>query len=272
MAEQVVLVIGDACGAPADNPGARAVGDLARQLVAQHQDAIVLLLGDNAYDNGTADEYAQFYSPVLGVEPLKSRTRTCAGNHDYNSPGALPYFSIFGPNAAGTPDHSYYSFDAADWHFISLNTEVEQDQDSPQLRWLRNDLSTRQKKPIVAFWHRPRWGSGGHGDSDKPRWFWRELFAHRAEITLNGHAHHYERFAQQTPDQVAHREGMREFIVGTGGRKLKGQTKSTPNSEFMRFDSFGLLKLTLGPGSYRWEFVSTTGAILDQGQTPTNPR
>jgi calcineurin-like phosphoesterase family protein len=270
VAEQVVLVIGDACGEPDNNPGARAVGELAQQLVGQHPDAIVLLLGDNAYNDGTAAEYAEFFAPVMGTDSLKSRIRACAGNHDYHTAGAMPYFSALGVTAAGTPDQSYYSFDAGDWHFISLNSEVEQDQDSRQLQWLRDDLSSRQRTPIVAFWHRPRWGSGGHRDSNKPRWFWKELVAHRAEIALNGHAHHYERFAPQTPDQVANPAGMREFIVGTGGRKLAGRTKFTPNSELARFDSFGLLKLTLGTNTYRWEFVSTAGTILDQGQTPTN--
>jgi acid phosphatase type 7 len=270
VAEQVVLAIGDACGHPSENPGARAVTDLALRLIGEHPGALVLLLGDNAYNDGTSAEYADFFAPMYGVESVKSRIRACPGNHDYHSAGAAPYFSTVGTTASGTADKSHYSFDAGDWHFISLNSEVEQDQDSAQLQWLRSDLSTRQKARIVSFWHRPRWGSGGHRDSKKPRWFWKELFAHRAEITLNGHAHHYERFAPQTPDQVANAAGMREFIVGTGGRKLKGRTKFTPNSEVALFDSFGLLKLTLDTNSYRWEFMSTAGTVLDQGQNPTN--
>ncbi len=87
---------------------------------------------------------------------------------------------------------------------------------------------------------------------------------------LNGHAHHYERFAPQTPDQVADAKGIREFIVGTGGRNLKGRTKHTPHSEFTDFKSFGLLKLTLGSNVYRWEFVGIDGTVLDQGRNATN--
>ena len=65
----------------------------------------------------------------------------------------------------------------------------------------------RRFKPILAIWHRPRWGSGAHRDSKKPRWFWNEMYAARAELILNGHAHHYERFAPQRPDQIPDPQG-----------------------------------------------------------------
>ena len=269
MAEQVILAIGDACGPPEDNQGAKDVARLAGDLLAQSTDARILLLGDNAYGSGSKEEYEQFFKPLLG-DPFAGKLRACPGNHDYRTAGASPYFAALGPEAAGTSDKSYYSFSHGDWHIVSLNSEVEQDQDSPQLKWLRDDLANRSNKPILAFWHRPRWGSGGHRDSKKPRWFWKELFAHRAEVVLNGHAHHYERFAPQTPSQVADAKGMREFIVGTGGRNLKGRTKHTPHSETTDFTSFGLLKLTLESHFYRWEFVGIGGTVLDQGQNATN--
>jgi hypothetical protein len=271
MADQVILAIGDACGPPRKNRGAVAVADLASQLVAEDPNSIILLLGDNAYNRGRWEEYDQHYAPVLGIEPLKSRTWACPGNHDYRTGGAAPYFATFGPRAAGTPTRSYYSFDLpCGWHVVSLNSEVEQDEHSPQLRWLRRDLEERTHGPILAFWHRPRWGSGAHRDSKKPRWFWKELCAHRAEIVLNGHAHHYERFAPQRPNQVAHHHGLREFIVGTGGRNLSGRSKETPNSEFAQFDHFGLLKLVLSPTEYRWDFITIDGPVLDCGRAVTN--
>lgn len=271
MADQVILAIGDACGPPEQNKGAKDVAKLAIDLIATFPDAVILLLGDNAYDDGTSEEYRQHFSPILGVSALKSRMRCCPGNHDYRTDGAAGYFATFDVDAAGVPAKGYYSFDlACGWHVISLNTEFEQDEDSPQLDFLRNDLQTRKHAPILSFWHRPRWGSGGHRDSDKPRWFWKELFAHKGEVVLNGHAHHYERFGQQTPDQVAHPLGMREFIVGTGGRKLSGKSKDTPNSQVTRFDRFGLLKLVLSPNQYSWEFIAIDGAVLDRGTTAIN--
>jgi 3',5'-cyclic AMP phosphodiesterase CpdA len=270
-ATQSILAIGDACGPPKKNRGAVAVAGLASNLVAANPETLILLLGDNAYNKGRPEEYQLYYEPVLGIVPLKRRTRACPGNHDYRTAGAAPYFATFGSEAAGTPTRSYYSFDLpCGWHVISLNSEVEQDEHSPQVRWLREDLATRRHAPILAFWHRPRWGSGAHRDSKKPRWFWKELASHRAEIVLNGHAHHYERFAPQKPNQVADPGGIRQFIVGTGGRNLSGRSKHTPNSEVTEFEHFGLLRLELSARAYLWEFITIDGPVLDAGRSATN--
>jgi hypothetical protein len=272
--EQVVIAVGDMCGPPKKNPGQAATADLARRVLRDHPGAIILALGDNAYNRGKVDEYRDHYTPTWGQPDLLGRTYSCPGNHDYRTAAAGPYFEYFGEERAGTPRRSYYSMPLpeAGWHVVSLNSEVEQDAHSPQLQWLREDLSRRRFKPILAIWHRPRWGSGAHRDSKKPRWFWNELYAARAELILNGHAHHYERFAPQRPDQIPDPHGPRMFIVGTGGRRLTGRTKDTTNSEYARFDKFGVLKLTLRPESYRWEFLSTDNRTIDSGEQSTNPR
>ena len=274
MAEQVLLAVGDMCGPAKKNPGAAATADLARRQIARHPGAMILALGDNAYNRGRPDEYRDHYTPSWGQPDLLGRTFSCPGNHDYRTAGAAAYFTYFGESRAGTPRRSYYSLPLADagWHLISLNSEVEQDAHSPQLQWLRADLAARRHRPILAFWHRPRWGSGAHRDSKKPRWFWNELYAERAELVLAGHAHHYERFAPQRPDQIADPHGIRQFIVGTGGRRLQGRTKDTPNSDYARFDLFGILKLTLWSEGYRWEFISVDDRVIDRGEQPVNPR
>ena len=271
---QVVLAVGDMCGPPRRNPGAPATAALARRLLADEPGAIVLALGDNAYNRGRHDEYRDHYAPTWGHPDLLGRTWPCPGNHDYRTAAAAPYFSFFGEARAGTPERSYYSLPLpeAGWHLVSLNSEVEQDAHSPQLQWLRQDLVERRHGPVLAFWHRPRWGSGAHRDSRKPRWFWNVLWDARAEVVLNGHAHHYERFAPQRPDQMADPWGIRQFIVGTGGRRLAGRTKDTPNSEYARFDAYGVLRLTLSADAYRWEFIDVDDRILDSGMQPVNPR
>jgi len=251
-----------------------ATAALARRLVAAHPGAIILALGDNAYNSGRAHEYTDHYTPTWGHPDLLGRTWSCPGNHDYRTAAATPYFTYFGEARAGTPRRSYYSLPLPDggWHLVSLNSEIEQDAHAPQLAWLRADLAARRFAPVLAIWHRPRWGSGAHRDSRKPRWFLNELYRARAELVLNGHAHHYERFSPQRPDQIPDARGLRQFIVGTGGRRLHGRTKDTPNSEFARFDAFGLLKLTLTPASYRWEFIDVDDRVLDTGEQPVNPR
>jgi hypothetical protein len=271
---QVVIAVGDMCGPPRKNPGQEGTAALARRILQAHPDAMILALGDNAYNRGRIDEYRDYYTPSWGQADLLARTWSCPGNHDYRTAAASPYFTYFGEQRAGTPQRSYFSMPLpqAGWHFVSLNSEIEQDAHSPQLKWLRADLAARQFKPIIAIWHRPRWGSGAHRDSKKPRWFLNEMYSARAELVLCGHAHHYERFAPQRPDQIPDPQGPRQFIVGTGGRKLMGRTKDTPNSEYARFDHYGVLKLTLRPESYRWEFINVNDRVLDTGEQPVNQR
>jgi len=273
-AEQILLAVGDMCGPPRKNPGADATAALARRLLQAHPDAMILALGDNAYNSGKYHEYQDHYTPTWGQPDLLGRTWSCPGNHDYRTAAAAPYFAYFGEARAGTPRRSYYSLPlpAARWHMVSLNSEIEQDAHAPQVQWLRADLKARPFRPVLAIWHRPRWGSGAHRDSKKPRWFLNECYAARAELVLNGHAHHYERFAPQRPDQIPDPHGIRQFIVGTGGRKLQRRTKDTPNSEYARFDQYGLLKLTLRPESYRWEFIAVADRVLDSGEQQVNPR
>ena len=271
MSSQTLIAIGDSCGPPNRNPGAADIAALATRFVTADPATRILLLGDNAYNRGSSRDYTDFYEPVLGIPLLKSRTHPCPGNHDYKSDGGAAYFRTFGA-AAGSPTQSFYSFDLdCGWHVVSLNTEIEHDEDSPQVMWLRQDLATRKQPAILGFWHRPRWGSGGHRGSKKPRWFWRELYKHRAEVVLCGHSHHYEQFLPQNPDQAADPEGIRQFIVGCSGRKLKGRTTYTPNSEVADFTHFGLLKLVLTPAQYEWQFVATDGIAVVSGVSPTNP-
>jgi hypothetical protein len=268
----VILAVGDMAG-PADaNPGADETAGLVRRLLDQHPAALLLALGDNAYDDGTASEYEKFYTPFWGEKLIRDATWACAGNHDYHSKGAAPYYGYF-KERAGPPDHrGYYSFDWRSWHIVSLNTEEDYKKGSKQLQWLEQDLKDHATMPTIAFFHRPRFGSGGHGDSDNAEAFWDALFQHRVEIVLNGHAHHYERFAPQNPDREPDPAGIREFIVGTGGRGLvepKRPGKRKPNSETADGKTFGVLKLTLSPNAYEWEFVPVPGGTFaDRSSAP----
>jgi hypothetical protein len=74
----------------------------------------------------------------------------------------------------------------------------------------------------------------------------------------NRHDHHYERFAPQDPDgHPDAQRGIREFVVGTGGKTTHRTLAASPqpNSEVRNADTFGVLKLTLHPTSYDWEFI-----------------
>ena len=263
-----IFAVGDIAGDLEKNPGVEATGQLIAKLLATEPQAEVLAIGDLAYDDGKPAEFEGFYKKHWGS--VFDRTRPCPGNHEYHT-GAEGYFAFFGQRA-GSQKQSWYSFDVGGWHIVSLNTEKHYRAGSKQLTWLQDDLTNRQQPRILAFFHRQRWGSGGHGDEEsRTEALWKELFKHRTELVLSGHAHHYECFAPQRPDQTADPKGIRLFIVGTGGRDLAGKSKNTKNSEKEEFETFGILELTLEETQYSWKFVPIEGSMFTHtGTYPTN--
>jgi hypothetical protein len=138
---------------------------------------------------------------------------------------------------------------------------------SPQVRWLRADLAAhRAAKCTLAYWHHPRFSSGTHGNDPAYAAFWRALYAGRADVVLVGHDHDYERFAPQAPNGARDvKRGLRQFVVGTGGKSLRGFDSIAANSEARESSSFGILALTLRSDRYAWRFVPAVGTFTDSG-------
>jgi len=233
-------------------------------------EVVVFTAGDNVYENGTLDEYQHCYDPTWGRHT--ARTRPAAGNHEYATGSAEGYFSYFGA-AAGDPGQGYYSYELGTWHIIVLNTSnhcrlILCDGGSPQVSWLRADLAAHPNFCTLAIWHDPLFSSGRvHGSSQYVEPFWDALYASGADVIVNGHEHNYERFAPQTPLGAPDQEhGIREFIVGTGGESHYRGGPFLANSEIGDGNSFGVLKLTLQPASYSWEFIPDEfGDFQDSG-------
>jgi hypothetical protein len=220
----------------------------------------VLVLGDLQYDKATQAGFLGSYDRTWGR--LKAITHPIPGNHEYLS-DASGYFDYFGP-AAGDPANGYYSYDIGTWHLIALNSACGRvggcGRGSPQERWLRADLAAHPKRCTLAYWHHPRFSSGGHHNYRQVGAFWRALDAAGAEVVLSAHDHDYERFGPQRPDGKADPvRGIRQFVVGTGGKNLRGFSRVEANSEVRNGDTFGVLLLTLHPGSYDWRFVPERG-------------
>jgi hypothetical protein len=243
-------------------------GDEATAALLDRLGGTVVTLGDNAYEDATQRDFAECYHPAWGRH--KGRTRPSAGNHDYQTPGAAPYFDYFGA-MAGQRGKGYYSYEVGTWHVIALNSNCAEvggcSGGSPQERWLRADLSAHDARCTVAYWHHPRFSSGGHGDHPQVGPFWQALYEHGADVVLVGHDHDYERFAPQTPGGSADpQRGIREFVVGTGGRSLRPFPRTRPNSEVRNNSTFGVLRLALGVGTYTWRFVPEAGkTFADSG-------
>ena len=227
----------------------------------------VAVLGDNAYENGSASDYANCYNPTWGRH--FARTKPSVGNHEYQTANASGYFGYFGA-AAGDPDKGYYSYDVGDWHVVVLNSNIARDINSAQIAWLRSDLTANTKTCTLAYWHHPRFSSGsGHGNDATQQTFWDVLYEFNADVVLNGHDHDYERFAPQDPSAVAdNTRGIREFVVGTGGRALYTLGTLRANSQVFNSTTYGVLKLTLSAGAYSWQFIPIAGqSFTDSGSS-----
>lgn len=169
-----------------------------------------LMLGDNAYENGTDAEYE---AAVFDMYPTFLRQTvlwSTIGNHDTaqstNPSLTIPYFQIFnlptageaGGAASGT--EKYYSFDYANIHFICLDSMTSSRQPgSPMLTWLQSDLESTAQQWIVAFWHHPAYTKGSHNsDTETQLIEMRQnvlpiLEAGGVDLVLAGHSHNYER-------------------------------------------------------------------------------
>ena len=226
------------------------------KMLDRFSDAIVFTAGDNAYPAGTLREYRDCYDPSWGRH--KARTRPVTGNHEYRSQGAKGHFEYWGA-AAG--ENGWYSFDENGWHVVVLNSNCSAvggcGEGSPQLQWLRADLAASSARCTMAIWHHPRFSSGRPEEAVKP--FWDALQQHGAELVINAHDHFYERFAPVN--------GIRQIIVGTGGRNLYAFEHAAPaNSEVRNADTHGVLALGLSPAGYTWAFVPVAGkTFTDKG-------
>jgi hypothetical protein len=240
-------------------------GDEATAALLDSVPGTVFTTGDNAYRRGTAQEFARCYGPSWGRH--RARTRPAPGNHDLRRARGAAYFAYFGA-LAGPAGRGYYSYDLGAWHVISLNSNGDMRPDSPQERWLRADLAATHARCVLAYWHHPRFSSGTkHGSDPRSGPLWRALYDAGAEVVLGGHEHSYERFAPQTPEGALDTSrGIREFVVGTGGADHYSLRAPIANSEARDAATWGVLKLTLLPGAYRWAFIPVAGrTFADSG-------
>lgn len=214
----------------------------------------VLALGDLVYQNGTRWQFRNCYHPSWGR--LRSRTRPAPGNHEYRTDQAGPYYEYFG-DRAGPAGKGYYTYVLGDWRIYSLNSERNIPE---QTTWLRKHLKSNPSKCVLAYWHKPLYTSGQVPPTAAVRPLFHELWRARAEVVLNGHQHNYERFDPQDADSNYRRQGVRQFVVGTGGAQLEGFTSVAKNSRVRYVEGWGVLEMTLSPGKYSWRFVPVRGS------------
>jgi hypothetical protein len=256
-------------------PVITAAGDIAREGMPSHPQrrtarlvrsldpAAALTLGDNQYPDGALADFRSSYDPTWGR--FKGITRPVPGNHEYHTERADGYFDYFGWRAH-RGHGGYYSFNIGAWHLVAVNSG-RGGISGRQIAWVRRDLRGNDATCDLAYWHHPRWSSGVHGSDRAMAPLWRVLFGQGVDVVLNGHDHHYERFAPLSPTgRVRPHRGMREFVVGTGGGELRGFEHAIHGSQRRIADVFGVLRLKLLSSSYTWHFVDTNGNVRDRGR------
>jgi hypothetical protein len=235
---------------------------------------LILPLGDNQYECGGLTAYQDSFDRSWGV--FKARMRPAIGNHEHfvtEGPTRIGtgcqatrftagYYTYFGSTAPG----GAYSFDTGGWHFATVDSTCGPASCNAQASWLRSDLAARPTACSIVFYHHPRWSSGNQGNHPQGDPFWRVAAASGVDIILTGHDHDYERFAPMDANGNASSVGVREFVVGTGGRDHTPFRQIQPNSEVRNADTFGVLRLTLHADSYEWAFVPIAGqTFTDKG-------
>jgi acid phosphatase type 7 len=229
-------------------------------VLADDPSTTVFTAGDNVYPNGGTQYFSDCYDPTWGA--VKAQTRPDPGNHDYeNNPGAGPYFAYFG-ESAGPAGRGWYKFESGTWRVYSLNSECANSTCSDaQYNWLMADLAAEPHRCVVAIWHRPVFSTGPHGNSTRMASIFKLLYDNGAELVITGHDHMYERFAPAdstgVPDAA---NGVREFVVGTGGAALYAFKTDSSLIEVRNNATHGVLSLQLMPGAYDWEFMPVAGA------------
>jgi acid phosphatase type 7 len=231
----------------------------------------VFTLGDNVDPRGTAQNYRNCYRPTWGR--YKKRTMPAVGNHDYDGTvHAGPYFDYFGARA-GRIRQGYYSYNRGAWHIVVLNSNCDRiggcGRNSAQGRWLRSDLARSDNRCTLAYFHHPLYASGSGTATAQVKPFWNMLQARRADVIMSGHAHRYERYAPMTPAGRRAANGIRQFVVGTGGESGGSEIhrEDAPNMQVVKTDVSGVLRLSLRPTSYSWRFVRAAGASFTDSGT-----
>lgn len=267
----VIVAAGDiACGDDSPSRAACDHDDVARVIRGVRADA-VLLLGDIQYENGTRDEFERHFDRSWGA--FKSIIWPAPGNHEYRTPGAAGYFDYFNgvgvaSGRAGVRGLGYYSLELGDWHLIALNSNCDEiggcSAGSPQERWLRADLAASRAPCVLAYWHHPRFSSGGHGDDESVQPLWQALYDHGPAVVLNGHDHDYERTFPMRGGQIGATAADGTIYVVSGGA---GATLYDPGTQPFTAKSAKLhsaVNLTLRRGHLAMEAFDEAGTPVDE--------
>jgi hypothetical protein len=244
-APAVVWAVGDGAD------GSAAARRVAARIADDRPDR-VLYLGD-VYERGSAQEFRNNFSSVYGR--LTRRMAPTPGNHDW--PAHVSGYDRYWQSVTGAKTPPWYAFEIGGWQLLSLNSETPGD--ANQLRWLRRRLLRTPGSCTIAFWHRPRFSAGEHGDQPDVAPLW-DAVRGRAAIVLSGHDHDLQRMRP--------RSGTVQLVSGAGGHERYDVDADDPRLAFGTDQVDGALRMALRPGMAQISFVAPDGPPLDEATVP----
>lgn len=243
-------------------------GELVSNLIQSIAPNLVISLGD-VYEKGTFTEFYNWYGTSKTLfGRFWSITNPTIGNHEYDTGTAEGYFDYWN----NIPD--YYSYDAGGWHFVSLNANssfVKVNPQSLQYQWLQQDLAAHDEECTIVYYHQPLFNIGPEGTQIVMTDIWRLMARYGVKIVLNGHDHDYQRWKPMDGNGHLDPNGITEIVNGAGGHGI--QTFITSDSRVAYSNdtnplAFGVLLIQLNPAGAVFNYLTTSGAILDSGMIP----
>ena len=240
-----------------------AVGDGASNTASARQVAetvrradpdVLLYLGD-VYPSGSREDYARNYDPLYGS--LAGRTAPTPGNHD--EPELRDGYLGYWRQKLGREPPPAYTLRAGGWTIAGVSSEeADLDAEGAALGHMLGGPGTCK----LAFWHRPRFSAGPHGDNADVDPLWRAARG-RARIVLGGHDHDLQLLRPV--------DGTTSMVDGAGGHSLYPVDRSDPRLVWGEDDTAGALRLRLRPGSADYAFVAAGGRVLRSGSVDCTP-
>lgn len=229
----------------------------------------ILALGDLQYDKATLSNFRASYGPTWGR--FADRTHPIPGNHEYVAGDASHYFAYFG-DRAGPDGRGYDEREVGGWQVLLLNSNCGEHNGcgpgSVQLAWLRDRLANTAATCRMAVMHHARYSDGAtHGSNRGLAPMWEVLQEAGVDVVLAAHAHSYQRFRRaDAAGNADPEEGIRSFVVGSGGVDLRPFGSRHPLSVTRTAEHFGVLDMELHDAGYTWAFRPVSEHGVDTGR------
>ena len=216
---------------------------------------LVVLAGDNIYDNGEIGKISSaFEQPYQTLLKNGVIFRACLGNHDIRSANGDRQVQYPGFNMPGR----YYTFRDKAVQFFVLDTNVNVDW-SAQRPWLEKELSRSNALWKIVYGHHPIYSSGVYGNTQAFIDSLSPLFKkYGVQLYINGHEHSYERTRPIN--------GTTYLITGHGGAYLRpvGRSPWTESS----VSRYGFTAFEVFSDRINVQAIATDHQVFDRGTIP----